>query len=132
MPDEKKSATINGKKIKNDIILVSVLACIILFAILGILLFREEGDTVSVTVDGEIYGTYSLSKNAEIEIKSDLGTNVLVIKDGTAHVEYATCPDGICSAHRPIRYSGESIICLPNKVVVAINKQDDNQPDIIV
>ena len=132
MPNEKKDATVNGKKIKNDIILVSVLACIILFAILGILLFREEGDMVSVTVDGEIYGTYSLSKNAEIEIKSELGSNLLVIKDGKAYVEHASCPDGICAAHRPISYDGESIICLPNKVVILIDRQDSSQPDIIV
>ena len=132
MPNEKKDATVNGKKIKNDIILVSVLACIILFAILGILLFREEGDTVSVTVDGEIYGTYSLSKNVEIEIKSELGSNLLVIKDGKAYIEHASCPDGICAAHRPISYDGESIICLPNKVVILIDRQDSSQPDIIV
>ena len=121
-----------GKKIKNDIILVSVLIGVILLAILGILLFRQDGDTITVTVNKEIYGTYSLNKNAEIEIKSDLGSNLLVIKDGKAYVEQASCPDGICVSHRPISYDGESIICLPNKVVIVISKQSKNQPDIVV
>lgn len=121
----------NGRKIKNDIILVSVLLSIILFAILGILLFRESGNTVKVTIDGEIFGEYSLNDNKTIEIKSDRGTNLLVIKDGKAYVENASCPDGICSSHKPISYGGESIICLPNKVVVFIEHQETNQPDII-
>lgn len=119
------------RKIKNDIILVSVLVGVILLAILGILIFRQSGDTVTVTVNKQVYGTYSLNKNAEIEIRSDLGTNLLVIKDGKAYVEHASCPDAICASHRPISYGGESIICLPNKVVIAVSKQDSNQPDII-
>lgn len=121
----------NGKKIKNDIILVSVLLGIILLAILGILLFRSPGNTVSVTVDGEIFGEYSLEEDRVVEISSERGTNLLVIKDGKAHVERASCPDGICSSHKPISYDGESIICLPNKVVVLIDSQDTDQPDII-
>lgn len=121
----------NGKKIKNDIILVSVLLGIILLAILGILLFRKDGNTVSVTVDGEIFGEYSLNEDRVVEISSERGTNLLVIKDGKAHVERASCPDGICSSHKPISYDGESIICLPNKVVVLIDSQDTDQPDII-
>jgi len=122
----------NGRKIKNDIILVSVLVGIILLAILGILLFRKSGSTVKVTVDGKLFGEYSLAEDKTVEIKSDRGTNLLVIRDGKAHIERASCPDGICSSHKPISYSGESIICLPNKVVVEVTStQQENQPDII-
>ena len=78
-----------------------------------------------------MFGEYSLGKNRSIEINSELGSNLLVIKDGKAYVENASCPDGICSKHRPISYDGESIICLPNKVVVSIDKQDASAPDII-
>ena len=121
----------NGRKIKNDIILVSVVIGVILLAILGILLFRKSGNTVKVTVDGKTFGEYSLNVDRTVEIKSDFGSNLLVIKDGKAYVEQASCPDGICSSHRPISYDGESIICLPNKVVVLIDDQNTNQPDII-
>ena len=121
----------NGRKIKNDIILVSVVIGVILLAILGILLFRKSGNTVKVTVDGKTFGEYSLNVDRTVEIKSEFGSNLLVIKDGKAYVEQASCPDGICSSHRPISYDGESIICLPNKVVVLIDDQNTNQPDII-
>ena len=125
----------NGKKIKNDIILVSVLVGVVLLAILGLLLFRKDGNTVKVTIDGKLFGEYSLDKDQTVEIKSDKGTNLLVIKDGKAYVESASCPDGICSSHKPISYGGESIICLPNKVVIEVKTKDTNeqkaQPDII-
>ena len=121
----------NGRKIKNDIILVSVVIGVILLAILGILIFRTEGNTVKVTVDGKTFGEYSLNVDRTVEIKSEFGSNLLVIKDGKAYVEQASCPDGICSSHRPIHYDGQSIICLPNKVVVLIDDQNTIQPDII-
>lgn len=127
----RKTETIKNRTIKNDIIFVSALFVVILVAVLGMLLFRSSGDTVTVTIDGKMFGEYSLGKNRSIEINSELGSNLLVIKDGKAYVENASCPDGICSKHRPISYDGESIICLPNKVVVSIDKQDASAPDII-
>ena len=132
MSQDIKATQKNGRKIKNDIILVSVIVGVILLAILGMLVFRQEGNTVKVTVDGKTLGEYSLNVNKTVEIKSDLGTNLLVIKDGKAYIESASCPDGICSAHRPIEHDGESIICLPNRVVVEIRTKNQKQPDIIV
>lgn len=127
----RKTETIKNRTIKNDIIFVSALFVVILVSVLGMLLFRSSGDTVTVTIDGKMFGEYSLGKNRSIEINSELGSNLLVIKDGKAYVENASCPDGICSKHRPISYDGESIICLPNKVVVSIDKQAASAPDII-
>ena len=87
---------------------------------------------MKVTVDGKFYGEYSLEQNRTVEIKTENGYNILVIENGTAYVKDASCPDGICVNHRPISKSGESIICLPNKVVVS-SKADDNvlTPDIV-
>ena len=127
----KLNQTKKNRKMKNDIIFVSALFGVILVAVLGMLLFRTSGDTVTVTVDGKTFGEYSLDQNCSVEIKTEYGFNLLVIKDGKAYVESASCPDGICSKHRPISYDGESIICLPNKVVVSIDKQDASAPDII-
>ena len=116
----------NTKKIKNDIIFI--VALLLVLAIVGgcLLLFRKEGNTVKITVDGQIFGTYSLDKNQTIEIKTEKGYNLVVIENGTVRVEEASCPDGVCSSHRPIRFSGASIICLPNKVVVSIENEEND------
>ena len=49
-----------------------------------------------------------------------LGNYYAVIKDGKAWVKEADCPDKICAKHRPISRSGESIICLPHKLVITV------------
>lgn len=126
--------TKNKRKIRNDIIFVAILLSVIGIAIAFMLIFRVEGDTVNVSVDAKTWGEYSLAEDRTVEIKTEQGINVLVIKDGTAYVSSASCPDGICSSHRPISYDGESIICLPNKVVISINKSDtpsQNHPDVV-
>lgn len=119
-------------KRRNDLIFISALILLILLAALALFLFRSEGDRVTVTLDGRTVGEYSLAEDREVRIESDNGGyNILVIKDGKASVSTASCPDGICSSHRPINMKGESIICLPNKVVVEIRNEKSDQPDII-
>lgn len=123
----------NSKKIKNDIIFIGAL--LLVLAVIGcfLLLFRKEGSTVKVTVDGKLFSTYSLEQNQTVEIKTENGYNILVIENGTVYIKEASCPDGICSSHRPIRFANSSIICLPNKVVVSIdsNSENDGGVDII-
>lgn len=117
---------------KNDVILICALLVVALLAGSALLLFRGEGDTVSVKIDGEVVYEFSLTEDRTLEIETDGGYNLLIIEDGKARVERASCPDGICSSHRPISRDGESIICLPNKVVVEVHATKGDEPDIII
>ena len=89
-----------------------------------------------VTVDGVEYGRYPLHTDTAVEIRTGENgeqRNLLVIQDGKAYVENASCPDGICAGHRPINKTGESIVCLPHKVVVTVKSAEaQDQPDIVV
>lgn len=127
-----ESPSSGRRKLRNDIIFISVLIALIMAAALGVLLFSRDGDTVVVTVDGQIYGEYSLNTDRQVEIVNGEGYNLLVIEGGKAFVKSASCPDGICSSHRAVSKDGESIICLPNKVVIEIRARGQEQPDIIV
>ena len=121
-----------GHRLRNDIIFISAL--MLVFCAIGLFyfFFRGEGDTVNVSVDGKDIGSYSLNENRREEIKSEWGYNILIIENGEAWISDASCPDGICSAHKPISREGESIICLPNKVVVSVSESDnESTPDII-
>lgn len=118
-------------KIRNDIIFIVTILLIVSIAGFSLLLSQKTGDTVTVTVNGQTWGEYSLHEDRSVEIKNGDGYNLLVIENGGAYVKHANCSDGICSLHRPISHSGESIICLPNKVVVEVHAQDQKQPDII-
>ena len=124
----------NVRKGRNDIIFIAALLLIIAIIGLGFFLFRKEGSTVTVEVEGTVFGEYSLSRDTVVDIPTGDGElNRLVIRDGKAFVETATCPDGICVGHRPISRKGESIVCLPHQVVITVtDKAVDDGPDIVV
>lgn len=119
------------KKLKNDIFLIACIFAAICVAALILLLSKKAGDTVVVTVDGALFGEYRLDEDRTVEIRSQDGINVLVIEDGQAFVLDASCLDGICAQHRPILHDGESIICLPNKVVITVTSRRSDAPDIV-
>ena len=79
-----------------------------------------EAASVSVTIDGELVGIYALSRDLELPIETKYGRNLLVIKDGTASVAEADCPDGICVMEHPVSRTGEMIVCLPHHLVIEV------------
>ena len=110
---------------RNDVIFIAALLVVIAVAGACLYLFRGEGDSVTVSINGTVVATYPLSVDRTEEIlTADGGRNLLIIKDGKAYVESASCPDGICAAHKPIHREGESIVCLPNKVVITVQTAD--------
>ena len=125
-----------GRLFRNDVIFIVVLLLVVTTLGLCFYLFRGEGDMVVVTVDGKEFGRYSLSEEVTVEIRTGAQgeeLNLLVIKGGQAYVETATCPDGICAGHKPIHREGESIVCLPHKVVITVYvTEDKDTPDIVV
>ncbi len=114
--------TKTAHKVRNDIILF---AMIILSATVGIVLFngtKQQGSTVAVIIDGKETARYSLNTDIEKVIETEYGRNTVVIKDGSVSVENADCPDLVCEKHRAISNDGETIVCLPHKLVLEISK----------
>lgn len=122
------------QRVRNDVIFIVALLAVIAIAGACFYFLRGEGDTVTVSIDGKVVATYPLDEDLvkDIHTEGD-GLNRLIIKDGKAWVEKASCPDGICAAHKPIHREGESIVCLPNKVVITVQTADTtNEPDIVI
>ena len=84
---------------------------------------KQQQPQVSVRVDGNTVKTFSLEDTVTYEIVGKGGTNVLRIEGGAAWLEEADCPDQICVKTGKIKYTGQSIICLPHKVVVEIKEE---------
>ena len=124
-----------NKKTKNDIILVAVILLIAAAGLLLTMLTRQEGSLVIVKIDGVQTDSYSLYEDRTVEIitgKDNEFKNTLIIEDGKAYISQADCPDKICQEHRPISYSGETIVCLPHKIVIEITeKQSAPQLDAV-
>ena len=114
---------------KGDIIILAALLCIAALIFCAIHFLTPSGDNVRIEVASKTVATLPLSEDAtyNVEIGGKV-TNTVEIKDNQVEVTYADCPDKICENHRAISKSGESIICLPNKVVVSIEGKN-NQVD---
>lgn len=108
------------KKLRNDVILIAVCLFVSLALWAVVMLTKKPGEVVVVTVNGEEYARYPLSEDREVVIETERGKNILVIKDGYADITEASCPDGLCERQRKIDESGESLVCLPNKVTVTV------------
>ena len=46
--------------------------------------------------------------------------NIISIKDGQVTISEADCPGGDCTRQGPISRTGETIVCLPHKVMIEI------------
>lgn len=79
-----------------------------------------SGQQVIVTVNGQHYGTYSLFENQTIEIQQNHHLNKITIKDGTAQMTYSDCHNQVCVKDGSVSMANQSIVCLPNKVMVEI------------
>ncbi len=114
-------------KTRNDIILIGAILLIAALAFAAFKLTMKDGGYVTVSVNGDVVQSYSIDEEIETTITTgdnDEQTNVLVISGGQAFVKSANCPDGICFEHRPISKDGETIVCLPHKVVVAVTNEE--------
>ena len=118
---------------RNDRIFLGTAALLLFVVVLWFSFFQEEvGGAVNVTVNGQLYGTYSLKKDRTVEIViGEKTTNVLLIHDGKADMTEADCPDRLCVNQSAIRYQGESIICLPHKVTVRIEGGERSGVDAV-
>lgn len=108
---------------KADCILIVLLLLIAVALLFSLNRFRTPGTYVDVMVDGASVKTFPLDKDARYTLTGDAGSNTIVIKDSVVSVEVADCPDKICVEHKPIQNVGETIICLPHKMVVEIKKK---------
>ena len=114
---------------KNDLIMIGVLVLCGLVIAGALFLTREKGNQVVVSVDGQVVNSFPIDKDTEYVIEGyEGGRNTLIIKDGVAYMSDASCPDHLCMGMGKISQVGQSIICLPNRVVVEI-RGDGDEPE---
>ena len=83
-----------------------------------------QDDTVVRRIDlNAVTESYTITISGE-----DGAENVIRVSPGSICMESASCPDHLCVKQKAISKEGESIICLPNKVVVTV--KSDMKSDI--
>ena len=99
---------------KGDFIVIGALCAVaaIIFLILNLL--SKPSVTVTVSQNNKIVYEGKIDEDKQIKLES----NTVVIKNGEVFMKEATCKNQICVKHKKISKSGESIVCLPNRVTV--------------
>ena len=105
-------------KLKYDLLLA--MAVLLAAAVLYFFLRPgEAGAWAVVTVDGLEAARYTLSEDRTVMLGEE-GYNVLQIFGGQAAVIDANCGDHTCVNTGPVWREGETIVCLPHKLMVTI------------
>lgn len=108
---------------RNDVLLIGgiVIAAGVLLLVIWQVFF-QEGTTAVVSLNGNVILEQPLSEDCRIPIQTKEGSNVFQIENGIVSVVEADCRDQICVEHAGISRSGESIVCLPHKLVIEVRK----------
>lgn len=122
------------QKTKAELILVIVLITIAVCIYIYLNVINPKyGATVQILVDGEVTQEYDLYSSQKVTIETENGgQNILVIDNGECYLEDANCPDKLCVKQGVISKSGQSIICLPHKVVITIAGGEEQDVDVEV
>ena len=124
---EKQTGSI--KKYRLDIIVISAILLVSVSLLLIMTLSKKEGAVAVVEIDGKTVAEYSLAVNGEYSLNN--GTNVLVIENGQAYLNYSNCPDHTCEITGKIHYVGQTIVCLPNKLSITIKGNAEGGVDLV-
>ena len=90
---------------------------------------QKDGKEVIVTVEGkEVYKT-SIKKDQIYQIPEEMARMSCRSKM-ESYNEEADCKDQICADHKAIEKSGETIVCLPHKVVIEIRSEDGKEQEL--
>lgn len=114
---------------KRDLYLISVIILLAAVCRIAVMFMQKEnGDMLRISVDQEIYGEYDLKENQKISIGE---TNICEIKDGCVRMLKGDCPDQVCVHSTEISKNGQTIICMPNKVVLEIISDTKDAHDLL-
>ena len=86
-----------------------------------------------ITIGGKLYKNIPLTGHKgeeEIAVSTKNGYNIIKVKDESIAIIEADCPDQVCIEPGYINKPGQSLVCLPHKVMIQILGENDD--DIIL
>lgn len=115
---------------KRDIVLAAVL---LILGIVGVLIVKyglKTGSTADVYIDDKLVQTLDMSVDDEYTFQTDKGSNTVEVRDGAVSMKLADCPDKVCVRMGAKNRNGETITCLPHKLVIEVHGGQEQEVDI--
>lgn len=115
---------------RRDVILFLVLVILGAGSFILIKNNLKPGNEAEVYVDGSLVQTIDMARDDIYVFDTSYGTNTVVVEGGEIRVSEADCPDKICVNMGSVSRSGETITCLPHKLVIEVHNDKKNDYDI--
>ena len=115
---------------KRDIVLAAVL---LILGVTGVLIVKyglKSGNTADVYIDDKLVQTIDLSVDDEYTCQTDKGSNTVEVRNGAVSMKSADCPDKVCVRMGTKNRNGETITCLPHKLVIEVHGGQEQEVDI--
>ena len=125
--------TISSGEHRRDFLLI---AAVILAAAAAVFFFQVKNRTSGtvyaiVEQDSKELMRLPLSEPGEYRISDGDSYNVIEIAEGGVRMKEADCPDQICVSRGLIQKSGQSIVCLPHRLVIRLEQVGDQELDAV-
>ncbi len=107
-------------------------AAVIVIALAAYFLMQGKGSggTAVVSFEGEAVAEIPLDRDGVYPLEGfDME---LTVKNGEICVSKSDCPDKICEKTGFISGTGQSIVCLPNRISVRIISNTENEIDVVL
>lgn len=108
------------------IIIICILAVAGILYFSGLLHSDIVGAEAVVYLDGKEYDRLSLNEDKTLTITNGKQKNTVRVEKGFAFMEEATCPDKVCINQGKISKQNETVVCLPNKVLMEIQGESES------
>ena len=88
---------------------------------------KQENYKILIYVNGKLKNEidYNDSLNEKFTVSSEFGKNVVKIDKNGVKVTESTCADGLEIKQGYINKKGQSLICLPNRLVIKLKSGDE-------
>lgn len=116
---------------KNDLRLIIILCVISICCIFIFKIFSKKGGNALVYYDGDLIKTINLNVDSDYIVSGFNGDVLINVKDGKIKVLDENSPLHLCSKQGYVGSNYESIVCLPNKIVINIS-DDSIEYDAVV
>lgn len=112
-------------KHKRELFLIAGLVLMALIWSVGQKILHSEPPTFAqVSVNGTVTASLDLKQDTEITVtEKGGGYNKLIVRNGEVWCDSASCPDKVCVQQGKKSHNGDTIACLPNKMIVTIVAQ---------
>lgn len=109
---------------KNDLKMILIVVSIVFILFLICFLNKEKATTALVYYESNLILTIDLDIDGEYVVQGDNGEVIIKVLDKKIKVESENSPYHLCSKQGYISNAGESIICLPNKIIIELPNND--------